>query len=79
MAVLRVQDQAQELGSSSATTPPSIVCASADLGWSQANNLLDLSPDQLFVDFLLADPNDPGSFLSFNKFVSTTLTVSSSL
>ena len=32
IAVLRVQDQAQESESLSATTPPSIVCASADLG-----------------------------------------------
>ena len=45
IAVLRVQDQAQESESLSATTPPSIVCASANLGWSQANNLLDLSLD----------------------------------
>ena len=79
MAVLRVQDQAQESESSSATTPLSIACASANPGWIQANNLLDLLPDQLFVDFLLANPNNPSSFLSFNKFVGTALTVSGSL
>ena len=80
MAMLRVQDQAQETEGSSAVTPSSAVCTSADPGWSQVNDLLDLSPDQLFVDFLLANPSHSGSFLSsfLDGLVDTALTAGGS-
>jgi len=65
LAVLRVQDQAQETDSSS-TVVPQPSDPFADSGWSQANNLpLDPSLDLLLNDFLASESSSGPEPLSF--------------
>ena len=68
LAVLRVQDQAQETESSS-TTAPQTSDLSADLGWSQANNFTDPSFDHFLADFGTSFDFDVGSFFPLGELV----------
>ncbi|KAF2743261.1 hypothetical protein M011DRAFT_471428 [Sporormia fimetaria CBS 119925] len=65
LAVLKVQDQAQESEGSSTVVDPFVVDSVADPGWSQATDLLDPSFDQLLADLF---PEGPFSLFDF-KFV----------